>query len=110
MSKVKTPREKKDLSLSKDRRNLYGECPTSSRKNIRRGKQRIRRELRRGASQELLGLKGSAETLRAEEAEAQAKSKILAAKLASFKKQPDTPLGEAIEWKSNWRSRRSNSR
>jgi hypothetical protein len=65
--------------------------------------------LRRTASQELLGLKGSPEDLRAEEAEAQAKSKILAAKLASFKKRPDKPLAEAIERKTKWRSLRSST-
>ena len=37
MSKVKSPTEKKRLSLLRDRRNMYGECPTSSRKNISRG-------------------------------------------------------------------------
>ena len=37
MRKVKSPTEKKRLSLLRDRRNVYGECPTSSRKNIRRG-------------------------------------------------------------------------
>jgi len=38
MSKLKTPTQKKRISLVKDRRNVYGECPTSSRKNISRGK------------------------------------------------------------------------
>src|SRR5271168_1417100 len=63
MSRIKTPEEKKAVSLSRDRRNLYGECPTSSRRNISRGKNRSRRELRRVASQELLGLKGMADDL-----------------------------------------------
>jgi hypothetical protein len=37
MSKVESPTEKKRLSLLRNRRNVYGECPTSSRKNISRG-------------------------------------------------------------------------
>jgi hypothetical protein len=53
MSKVKSPTEKKRLSLQKDRRKVYGECPTSSRKNIRLNKQRGHMEVRRAASKEL---------------------------------------------------------
>jgi hypothetical protein len=49
-SKVKSPSEKKRISLVKDRRNVYGECPTSSRKNIRLGKQRGHMEVRRAAA------------------------------------------------------------
>ena len=59
MSKVKSPTEKKRISLGKDRRNVYGECPTSSRKNIRRGKQRSHMEVRRAANEELRALKGA---------------------------------------------------
>jgi hypothetical protein len=40
MSTVKHPKEKKELSLERDRRNTYGENSKSSRKGIRRGKQR----------------------------------------------------------------------
>ncbi|HTL16028.1 MAG TPA: hypothetical protein VL793_02270, partial [Patescibacteria group bacterium] len=58
MSKVKSPTEKKRLSLMKDRRNVYGECPTSSRKSISRGKQRGRMEVRRAANERLGALKG----------------------------------------------------
>ena len=43
----------------KHRRNVYGECPTSSRKNISRGKQRGHMEVRRAASEELRSLKGA---------------------------------------------------
>jgi hypothetical protein len=39
MSTIKNPQQKKLASLKKDRRNVYGECPTSSRKNIALGKQ-----------------------------------------------------------------------
>jgi hypothetical protein len=107
MSKVKSPQDKKKLSLDRDRRNLYGECPTSSRRNIRRGKQRSQRELRRATSQELASLRGAADDLAADEVGSRAKSKILLAKRAAFKKRPDRPLGEAIKWKARWRARRS---
>jgi hypothetical protein len=59
MSKVKAPTEKKRISLVKDRRNVYGECPTSSRKNISRGKQRGHMEVRRAANEELRSLRGA---------------------------------------------------
>jgi hypothetical protein len=59
MSKLKTPMEKKRIILVKHRRNVYGECPTSSRKNISRGKQRGHMEVRRAANEELRSLKGA---------------------------------------------------
>src|SRR3954451_13286029 len=86
MSKLKSPAEKKRLSLRKDRRNIYGECPTSSRKNIRRGKQRSHMELRRAANEELRSFKGATHEVDAEKTEARAKSRIMALSRASFKK------------------------
>lgn len=105
MSEVKLPQEK--IGLARDRHNLYGECLSSSRKNIRRGKQRSHKELRRAASQELLHLRRSDEELRGNELEARTRSKILAATRSSFKKKPDKPLREAIAHKTDWRSRRA---
>jgi len=110
MSKVKSPQVKKTLSLTKDRRNLYGECPTSSRKNIRRGKQRSHRELRRAASQELAELKGPTEDLNPDETESRTRSKILGLQQVAFRKKPDRPLAEAIKRKAAWRSRKSENR
>src|SRR3954451_2036583 len=50
----KTPKEKKRLSLAKDRRNIYGENSKSSRKNIARGRasgnRKYRRKLKQGLS------------------------------------------------------------
>jgi hypothetical protein len=54
MSKLKSPREKKAVSLKRDRRNTYGENPQASRKGIRRGKQRSHMGERRAVS-EILG-------------------------------------------------------
>jgi len=93
MSKVKSPTDKKRISLVKDRRNVYGECPTSSRKNIRLGKQRSHMELRRAANEELRSLKGATAELEGEDAEARTKDRVLALARSSFKKVPDAPLG-----------------
>jgi hypothetical protein len=110
MSKIKSPQKKKELSLDKDRRNLFGECPISSRRSIRRGKQRSHRGLRRVASEELLRLRGSADVSVADEVEARVKPKLIAAKRSAFKKKPDKTLREAIAWKGKWRSERSGDR
>ena len=101
MSRVKSPQEKKYLSLKKDRRNVYGECPTSSRKNIRRAKQRSHMFLRRTAAQALVSLKNTGD---ADEADSLAKVKIIVAQRGSFKKEPDAPLGIVIERKSKRRT------
>jgi hypothetical protein len=97
MSKVKTPREKKRNSLLKDRRNVYGECPSSTRKNISRGKQRGHMEVRRAANEELRSLKGTSAEVDADATEAQTKDRILALSRSSFKKVPDAPLGEVLK-------------
>lgn len=96
MSKVKSPTEKKRLSLMKDRRNVYGECPASSRKNIRRGKERGHMELRRAANERLRALNGAVPEADVDEIESRTKDHILALSRSSFKKIPDAPLGEVI--------------
>jgi hypothetical protein len=101
MSRVKSPQEKKTLSLKKDRRNVYGECPTSSRKNIRRGKQRSYMLLRPTAAQALASFNNTGD---ADEADSLTKVKIVVARRNSFKKDPDVPLEDAIERKAKWRS------
>jgi hypothetical protein len=96
MSKVKSPNDKKQLSLMKDRRNVYGESPTSSRKNISRGKQRSHMELRRAANEELRSLKGGNAEADSDSAENRTKDRVTALKRASFKKVPDVPLGVVL--------------
>jgi hypothetical protein len=110
MSKVKSPSEKKRNSLVRDRRNVYGECPTSSRKNIRRGKQRGHMEVRRAANQELRGLIGSSVEDDADVIESRAKERILALARSSFKKVPDAPLGEVVARKVNRRAEHATGR
>ena len=104
MSKVKSPSEKKRISLAKDRRNVYGECRTSSRKNIKRGKQRGHMEVRRAANEELRALKGASVEADADVIESRAKDRILALARSSFKKVPDAPLGVVVARKARRRA------
>jgi len=96
MSKVRSPSEKKRMSLVRDRRNVYGECPASSRKNISRGKQRSHKEVRRAANEELRSLKGASVEADVDAIESRAKDRILALARSSFKKVPDAPLGVVV--------------
>jgi hypothetical protein len=105
MSKAKSPQHKKKLSLERDRRNVYGECPSSSRKNIRRGKQRSHMEMRRVASQSLALLKGDPEQLDADKAESQMRERVLTSQRYAFRKVPDAPLGDVIKRKATSRSK-----
>jgi|SRR5262249_26129397 len=110
MSKVKSPTEKKRLSLLRDRRNVYGECPTSSRKNISLGKQRGRKELRRAANESLRALKGVLPEADVDEIESRTKDRILTLSRGSFKKRPDAPLGEVVLRKLRQRARHAKGR
>jgi hypothetical protein len=110
MSKVKSATEKKRLSLLKDRRNVYGECPTSSRKNISRGKQRGHMELRRAANEELRSLRGVTVETDVDGIESRTKDRILDLSRSSFKKVPDAPLGEVVRRKLIYRTRQAKGR
>lgn len=56
--KRRSPREKKSLSCSRDRRNCYGENDKGSRKDIARWKRRRHRAARRGQHQILAAALG----------------------------------------------------
>jgi hypothetical protein len=105
MSKIKSPREKKRLSLKRDRRNTYGENSKSSRKNIARGKQRRHMDERRGVAQVLGRLKSEVDEDVGSEAEAKAKLRIADSRNRGFKKVPDTPLGVVLALKNSTRTR-----
>ena len=96
MSTIKNPDEKKQLSLTRDRRNTYGENSKSSRKSIQRGKQRRHMDERRAAGEALRRLKGSIQEDEATEAELLARTRIIDSKRRGFKKQPDTALGVVL--------------
>jgi hypothetical protein len=107
VSKIKSPREKKELSLRRDRRNTYGENSKSSRKAIPRGKQRGHMGERRAVRQILSHLREGLEQKAADEADVQAKTTIVAKKHKAFKKKPDTPLGVVVKKKLAKRGQRS---
>ena len=99
MSKIKSPKEKKKLSLARDRRNTYGENPKASRKGIRRGKQRSHMKERRAVGHVLRHLKEQPDEDGAIEADVLSKTLTLQKKRKSFKKRADEPLGTVIKRK-----------
>jgi tryptophanyl-tRNA synthetase len=105
MSKLKSPQEKKRASLSKDRRNMYGESPHSSRKNIKRGKQNQHQEERRTSNQVLavLNAQSSEDQMISTEVESEVQAKIN--RLRGFKKQADRPLNEFLRRQTSRRKR-----
>ena len=105
MSTNKSPQEKKALSLARDRRNMYGESPQSSRKNIKRGKQNQHQEERRTANQALalISTGSSEEQMVAHEVAAETRARLH--RLDGFKKEADRPLGDFIERQQERRAR-----
>lgn len=105
MSKLKNPALKKKASLTRDRRNAYGENSKASRKNIPRAKARTQRKHRHAVHQALNG----AEALRSEEVLEAAETTVVKAALTKksrgFRKKPDEPLGEHIERQQGRRKR-----
>jgi len=97
LSTVKNPKEKKRLSLKRDRRNVYGENPAASRKGIAKGKQRQHMNERRSASQTLAALNGPVDDDLASDVELKAKVAVAVSRKYGFRKLPDKPLGEFLE-------------
>ena len=104
MSKVKSPTEKKQLSLTRDRRNTYRENDKASRKNIPRAKSKSHRSERRAIGQILADV--SLKIDAPEQSEALARSKARKKKVKAFKKSPDRPLGVYLAEQSKRRLRR----
>lgn len=96
MSKVKNPQEKKRLSLSKDRRNCYGENDKSSRKNIKRNKVLEKKGVR-AERRKLSLLSGSISEDEIICIESEVISGEKYKKVSGFKKYPDQPLSEHIK-------------
>ncbi len=93
--KRRSPREKKQLSYSRDRRNFYGENDKSSRKNIPRGKRRRHRVRRRLEHQLLMAAMGPVD----EDAGMLVHDQVTARRHGysrDWKKFPDTPLGVRV--------------
>jgi hypothetical protein len=84
-----TPQQKKAHSYAKDRRNTYGECPTSSRKNIARRRAWKHRQYRHAVKQAM----GSAVNDDAMQTAARA------IRRNGWQKLPDVPLGIVVKRK-----------
>ena len=97
MSKVKSPQEKKAVSLNRDRRNTYGENDKSSRKNIPLSKQHSHQAARRAANQPLAQLVETIDEEAAIEAEVKVRLSTVEHRRKGLVKHPDKPLKTVLE-------------
>jgi len=104
MSKIKSPQDKKRNSLLKDRRNTYGECPTSSRKSIRKGKQRTQQALRRAVAKKLAAAIGPTVDADVESIQIQVRYSVTKLSKSLFKKVPEEPLAVVLRRKLDRRA------
>ena len=88
----KTPQEKKRLSLERDRRNVYGEAPHASRKNVPLRKKLRNRANRRAQESQLPSVPTPIDNELMEDIEAKIRQKAP----PIWEKYPDAPLGEVI--------------
>lgn len=86
-----TPQQKKRLSVTKDRRNTYGESPHGARKSIPRNKRARVRAERRAAK--VHRNQNDEDGLDQDTADARARLKHV----TGWAKIPDTPLGEVVK-------------
>jgi hypothetical protein len=96
---MKTPQEKKRLSLKKDRRNTYGENNKSSRTGIPLRKAKAHRRNRHRQDNLLHKLPDPSNEDQLAELDNQVKGQVP----APWRKYPDTPLGEVLERQNEWR-------
>jgi hypothetical protein len=90
---MRTPQEKKELSYSKDRRNVFGENSKASRKGIPLSKARANRAERHAQDHAL------SETLKVSDGEqlAEIEQSVHATKPRQWRKSADKPLGDVLE-------------
>ncbi len=102
----RSPPEKKALSYARDRRNAYGENDKSSRKNIRRNK-RIPNRSDRHREHQVLGIATGIRVI--PEVVEHAEMKLLAKKsmwmTRRWRKRPDFPLADIVEYRLRQRVR-----
>jgi hypothetical protein len=96
VSKIKSAREKKALSLKRDRRNTFRENSKASRKAIPRRKQLSHMGERRAVAQILSHLREGAAEGDAAEADVLVKTTLVERKRKAFKKDRDTALGVVV--------------
>jgi hypothetical protein len=89
---MKTPQEKKRLSLAKDRRNTYGENSKASRKGIPLAKARANRAERHAQDNQLAVALVSV----GEEQLTSVETGVKSTKPRQWRKSPDKPLGEVL--------------
>jgi hypothetical protein len=92
---MKTPQEKKRLSLAKDRRNAYGESNKGSRIAIPLNKASQIRAERRAQNRQLL----NASTASDEDELTAVENGVRSTSPRPWRKMPDAPLGKVLEWK-----------
>jgi hypothetical protein len=104
---AKTPQEKKELSLKKDCRNVFGENDKASRKNIPRSKQRSHMAERRAVQNALApaALAGAFDVAVADDVELSATTRAIAQQRNSFRKKPDQSLGSILKNKAAGKSK-----
>src|SRR5581483_10714061 len=95
----RTPAETKQLSLAKDRRNVYGESPHGARKSIPLQKKLRNRANRHSQDAPLLATPKQIDMDEADKIE----SAIYAKAPKRWKKCPDAPLGDVIASKQQRR-------
>ena len=91
MKRIRTPQEKKALSLENDRRNLVAESQRGARKSIARRKQWVNQSHRKAVSQKLTELMGT-QPADPEEVE----STVASARRHGWRKFPDVSLKDAL--------------
>jgi hypothetical protein len=99
MSVIKSPQDKKRVSLELDRRNVYGENAKSSRKNIPRSKQASHQAERQAANRPLRGIKTATQDDDVIAAEVRVREELIKKRRTAFKKSPDAPLGKVLKRK-----------
>jgi len=89
---------------------VYGECPASSRKNIRRGKRRSHMEIRRAVAEELRAVKGTSVDSDSDASEIRTTTRMAELERSSFKKMPDAPLAVVLRRKAKKRKKEAVTR
>ena len=91
MKRVRTPQEKKALSLEKDCRNVVAESQWGARDAIAKRKKWVNQSQRKAVGQKLAELSGR------KPADAEAvESEVAGTKRHNWRKIPDVPLNEAL--------------
>ena len=99
--KRRTPQEKKALSYERDRRNTYGEAPHAARKSIPLRKALCNRANRHQQNQQPRYSGPAPDESLADEFELQMYQRAPRV----WKKDADSPLGEVVAQKVEWRAR-----